>query len=481
MFHYVFIIYFTKSIVVHSIYNFPRPTKTRLTDKNGHGYETFYFTQQVDHFGFVNSDTYQQRYLVSKQYWNSNGGPIFFYTGNEGDIELFCNNTGFMWDIAPEFKAMLVFAEHRYYGKSVPYGQDAFKDPHKLNYLTSEQALADYAVLLSRLKSNIKGAANSPVIAFGGSYGGMLAAWFRMKYPDVVIGSLAASAPVWQFTGMTKCGDFLHVVTRTFNHTSPNCALNIAKSWSVIDSIGDTGSGKTFLTDTFQLCSPIKTSDDVDELKAWLQDTYVDLAMVDYPYPSNFLAPLPGWPVKEACNGLSDGILTDKDLIKGIYKVANLYYNYTGYTKCLDVGKEATPNLGDLGWSYQACTEMVMPMCSNGKTDMFQPSPWNFEEYSKACYQRWKVYPRKNWIRQQYLGKNLKSTSNIIFSNGYLDPWSSGGVLDSQSASLISIFISSGAHHLDLRSSNIGDPPDVRSARQQEKNIIIKWLGMDRF
>ncbi|KAJ8297981.1 hypothetical protein KUTeg_024512 [Tegillarca granosa] len=164
----------------------------------------------------------------------------------------------------------------------------------------------------------------------------------------------------------------------------------------------------------------------------------------------------------EACNGLSDGILTDKDLIKGIYKVANLYYNYTGYTKCLDV-------------------EMVMPMCSNGKTDMFQPSPWNFEEYSKACYQRWKVYPRKNWIRQQYLGKNLKSTSNIIFSNGYLDPWSSGGVLDSQSASLISIFISSGAHHLDLRSSNIGDPPDVRSARQQEKNIIIKWLGMDRF
>ena len=55
-------------------------------------------------------------------------------------------------------------------------------------YLTSGQALADYADLLTYVKSTFKGTSNSPIIAFGGSYGGMLAAWFRMKYPHIIDG-----------------------------------------------------------------------------------------------------------------------------------------------------------------------------------------------------------------------------------------------------------------------------------------------------
>jgi lysosomal Pro-X carboxypeptidase len=78
-----------------------------------------------------------------------------------------------MWDIAPTFGGLLVFAEHRYYGESMPFGDQSFSSREKAGFLTVEQALADYATLLLYLKSNAS-LANSPVIAFGGSYGGKL-------------------------------------------------------------------------------------------------------------------------------------------------------------------------------------------------------------------------------------------------------------------------------------------------------------------
>ncbi|WAQ98686.1 PCP-like protein [Mya arenaria] len=446
---------------------------------SGYDYRTDFFVQPVDHFGFSNPDTYKQRYLIAEQFWNKDGGPIFFYTGNEGDIAWFCNNTGFMWDIAAEFKALLVFAEHRYYGESIPYGPEAYKSPTKMNYLTSEQALADFAVLISHLKATLPGATNSSVVAFGGSYGGMLSAWMRIRYPNVIVGALAGSAPIWQFPSLTPCEAFNKVLTNAFNQASPTCVDNIRKSWAAITERGSTDAGRDFLTKTFRLCGPLTSTTDVTLFKAWLVEAWTDLAMVNYPYPANFLENLPGWPVKKVCDKLS--IPTEGDqLLEFLFEAANIYFNYTGNTPCLNTSQQATASLGDLGWDYQSCTEMVMPMCTNGQMDMFEPSPWNFTDFSEQCYKRWKTRPRPDWISTQYWGKQIQSVTNIIFSNGLLDPWSSGGVLESPGASLVPIIIKDGAHHLDLRASNPLDPPTVVAARTQEKNIIKMWLGQQQ-
>ncbi|XP_038055559.1 lysosomal Pro-X carboxypeptidase-like [Patiria miniata] len=440
-------------------------------------YETYYIEQKIDHYGFINDDTFKMRYLVAQQYWDKNGGPIFFYTGNEGDITWFCDNTGFMWDIAPEFKAMLVFAEHRYYGESLPYGKESYMDREHLGYLTSEQALADYAVLIKYIKSSIPGAASSPVVAFGGSYGGMLAAWMRMKYPDAVVGSIAASAPIWSLNNLTNCNTQFTIITKDFTEVSPTCSKTIRASWAVIDKFGLTAEGKEQLRTSLRLCSPVLTGDDVAVIKDWLTETWFNLAMVDYPYNASFLEPLPAFPIEVVCSHIKSANATGVALLEELAEAVNVYYNYTGSAKCFNTSQTATGSLGDKGWGFQACTEMVMPSCMDGKQDMFEPSPWVYEAYVKECQADWNVTPRPDWPIVQYWGKNISAASNIVFSNGLLDPWSAGGVLKSISDTVVAVIIPEGAHHLDLRSHNKDDPPSVIAARNTEKANIKKWIA----
>ena len=64
--------------------------------------------------------------------------------------------------------------QHRFYGKSIPFGGHkdvAYSNTSTLGYLSSTQALADYATVITDLKKNLS-ATDCPVVVFGGSYGG---------------------------------------------------------------------------------------------------------------------------------------------------------------------------------------------------------------------------------------------------------------------------------------------------------------------
>lgn len=119
---------------------------------------------------------------------------------------------------------------------------------------------------------------------------------------------------------------------------------------------------------------------------------------------------------------------------------------------------------------------MVMPVCSNGITDMFEAMPWNLSQYSQTCQKTYGVPAEGDKAIVLFGGRNITTASNIIFSNGMRDPWSAGGVLESLSDTLIAIKIPDACHHEDLRATGPNDPPALKEARAKEVRIIRQWI-----
>ncbi|XP_026866649.2 dipeptidyl peptidase 2 [Electrophorus electricus] len=443
-----------------------------------------YFPQVLDHFNYnsLGNGTFAQRYLITDQYWRKNYGPIFFYTGNEGDIWDFALNTGFLTELAAVQGALVIFAEHRFYGKSLPFGQESFNIP-QIGLLTVEQALADYAVMVTELKKEL-GAQKCPVIVFGGSYGGMLSVYMRIRYPNIVAGALAASAPILSTAGMGDTRQFFWDVTADYENYNPACKDTVREAFQKLQTLAEQ-EDYTHIQSAFSLCKTPSSPKDIHQLNGFLRNAFTLLAMLDYPYSTTFITALPAFPVKVVC----DTLLNGTDVLSALRDAVGIVYNATGEQTCYNLYSLyvecADPTgcglgLNSLAWDYQACTEIEMCFESNNVTDMFPPMPFTQRMREDYCAKRWAVVPRPGWLRTQYWGDALLTASNIIFSNGDLDPWANGGIRKSLSPSLIAINIPEGAHHLDLRASNTADPSSVVKARQREAELIAQWVKTSR-
>eukprot|EP01096_Ripella_sp_DP13-Kostka_P014316 TRINITY_DN6430_c0_g3_i1.p1 TRINITY_DN6430_c0_g3~~TRINITY_DN6430_c0_g3_i1.p1 ORF type:complete len:537 (+),score=216.95 TRINITY_DN6430_c0_g3_i1:76-1611(+) len=457
--------------------------------------DVYYYTQKLDHFNSTDQRTFTQRYLIYDKYWTNHTSsskdslprPIFFCPGGEAAVTGGYEHNGYMFELGAPLGALLVFPEHRFYGDSLPYGMDSFNSS-VVYTLSIEQALQDYLVIIDFVKQKWNVPENTAIVAFGGSYPGELASFLRIANPDVILGSLASSAPVRYHPFIndgTKSGAFYSVVTETFAIPNKACPSLVRSAYQQIDSLIETASGRQTLAQQLNLCNPI-SADNIDAerriLNLWIMNAFASLAMENYPYP---IEGSPAHPLWAACNTLQSSVNNNIPIVQALALAIGVEYNISGEATCNNVIQEYYPcaditgcgggdDPNSLSWDYQSCTEIIANIDTNGITDMFPAAPYNFTRLIEYCSTKWNVVPQPTLIPQKY---NFTQATNVIYSNGLLDPWFPGGVLKNITGqSVTALQMHGAAHHLDLRGSDPNDPKSVRQVRQQEANIILGWL-----
>ncbi|XP_062172630.1 uncharacterized protein LOC133878138 [Alnus glutinosa] len=474
-----FLLLIFSTSVTATLYNIPRlspvgptilqdPETVSASVNVSDDFQTFYYNQTLDHFNYrpESYSTFQQRYVINSKYWGgaNSSAPILAFFGAEAPLDGDLTFIGFLTDNAVHFKSLLLYIEHRYYGKSIPFGsrEEALRNPSTLGYFNSAQAIADYAEIIIHVKEKLD-AKYSPVIVIGGSYGGMLASWFRLKYPHVAIGAFASSAPILYFDDITPQDGYFSIVTKDFREASESCYQTIKKSWSEIDEVASKPDGLSILSKTFKTCNPLSTS---FELKDYLETIYAFSAQYNDP---------PHYPVNIVCGG-TDGAPSGSDILSKIFAGV---VAYIGNQSCYVNGHR---NLSEstVGWRWQTCSEMVLPK-GVGNDSMFPSDPFILSSFIEKCKSLYGVPPRPHWVTTYYGGHDIKLilhrfASNIIFSNGLKDPYSSGGVLENISHSVVAVHTVNGSHCLDLHPAKQSDPEWLVKQRKVEVNIIKGWI-----
>lgn len=216
---------------------------------------------RLDHFNPLDRRSFDGRYFHNGEFYLP-GGPIFIYVSSGFEVYEEFLTRGNIYEIASDTRGHLFALEHRYYGTSRPSEDTSVEN---LRWLTIHQALADLAQFINFIKANYYGARNSRVVLWGRGYGGSLAVWARQKYPSLVDGAFASSAPInavlenpqfmrnafYTITsiGGSECGEILHGAFRFIE-----------------DSIRQRNT--TYIEQRLQLCSPIDidVAEDVSRL-----------------------------------------------------------------------------------------------------------------------------------------------------------------------------------------------------------------------
>ncbi|OWF35753.1 thymus-specific serine protease-like [Mizuhopecten yessoensis] len=439
-----------------------------------------FITQPLDHFDRLSQEageTFQQRVFVNDQFYETPKGPVFLYIGGEGTLNPMAAKAGFPAELAKPHGALIVAAEHRFYGASI--NDDGLK-LDSLRHLSSQQALADLAEVHTYISQRYNLSRDHPWVCFGGSYAGALSAWFRVKYPHLVVGALASSAPVMALTNFEGYND---VVAASLESSivggTEECMTQIQQAFIQIDALLKLGNHK-MLEGYFKSCQPV--TDPLDRL------TFVSNLASIIQGAVQYNREIPGLDIDTICGIMqvtSDPLANLASLNLKFMEIMNMSCENNSYTESVRMLANTTVDRKAQGagirqWTWQTCTQFGYYQTCDANTSCPFSHLIDLTSQTQLCRDFFSISPKDIpkfvGFTNEYYGGSSPRGSKIIFSNGSIDPWHKLGVLTGLSATEQAVFIEGTAHCNDLMPSKPKDPPQLTAARRKIASIITGWL-----
>jgi serine protease 16 len=439
-----------------------------------------YIVQPLDHFDPQLKQSYKQRYYVNSAFWQQPNGPVFLYIGGEGNLDELRAATGAYVSFAQTYGALIFAVEHRFYGQSI--NDDGLKTEN-LKYLSSQQALADLAHFYQSISKSYNLTEKNHWISFGGSYPGALSAWFRLKYPHIVQGAVASSAPVKAIVNFQGYNDVVSQSLATnIIGGSTACLEAVRSAFKQVDDLLDE---KNFdkLSKDFLSCSPIgDNSLDIFQFVSNLADIFMGIVQYNNEGSDSN--------VKSICAAMtstSDAyqnlVTVNKNFLSSTSQSCadNSWKNFLEQMSNTTVDRKHNDN-SMRPWIYQTCTQFGYYQTCDNQTRCVFSHRMSLAPNLEICRAVYGITPKTVYdlvdFSNAYYGSNDTRGSNILFVNGLVDPWHALSVLRDLSGTENALVIEGTAHCADMGSDKSDDPPQLRAARQAIKQHIGVWLNV---
>ncbi|XP_067670200.1 putative serine protease K12H4.7 [Haliotis asinina] len=455
----------------------PSPSSSSVTER--------WFQQKLDHFTASDDRHWKQRYFINDKFYKP-GGPAFLYIGPEVALPAIYAEKGAWLEYAKTHDAIGFALEHRYYGKSRPTTDVSTAN---LRYLSVEQALEDLAsfIVACNKEHNLK---DIKWITFGGSYGGLLSTWMRLKFPHLVAGAVAHSAPLAVPTiapeYLVGAGEDMRIV--------PGCYETVSAAFDKVREILKTDSGVKTLQNLFRVCNFDQTNRlDVENLMMDLVTPIVSTIQFNNINPGTLML-IPNQTISSMCNVLTDK--TTGSPLQRLAEYARIYnQNYTvqkdqcrntTFASLVSTGSvinyENNDGFSIRQWRYQQCTQIGVFVAT---TSDRQPlgNAVSEDYYYKICegmfgpaFNQSLVKRGHDDIIMNYGGLDIRVT-NVIYTQGTDDPWIKYGFTRNPNPRAYAVVVKGVGHVAAILPSSTSDSVDLKNARLEIQRLIGQFIS----